>query len=162
MQIVAGFFPKPSLAPYAHLLAVKCAEVTFPSGFCFSTKPQDLVAHKTWVLSSNEAPCELSWFGVTIHFTRVYEDQRSARGGRKEGALLRSQESPLRGLSREQAVPVHPTSISAAILLLQLLRRWDRVPPAITYTKSSSLCSKAVAKLPSCFPRSSSFPSHAL
>lgn len=53
-------FPKPNPASYAHLLVVKCTEATLPSGICFLTKPAEPVAHKTWVLSSNEAPCGFS------------------------------------------------------------------------------------------------------
>jgi len=68
VQIVTGFFPKPNLASYAALLAVKCAEVTFPSGVCCLPKPADPVAHKTWVLSSKEAPAGLSWVRVALRF----------------------------------------------------------------------------------------------
>lgn len=85
VQIVAGFFPKPKLASYAHFLVVKRTEVIFPSGICFLTKPKDLVAHKTWVLPSDEAPCGFSRFGVAICFARQYKNQHSARERKKKG-----------------------------------------------------------------------------
>lgn len=56
-QAVTGLSPKPDLASDAHLLTVKCIEVTFPSGICFLTEPKEPVAHRTRLPSSSEAPC---------------------------------------------------------------------------------------------------------
>lgn len=95
VQIVAGFFPKPNLASYAHFLVVKRTEVIFPSGICFLTKPKDLVAHKTWVLPSDEAPCGFSRFGVAICFARQYKNQHSARERKKKGCSPALQEAHL-------------------------------------------------------------------
>lgn len=102
VQVAAGFPPRPKLASHARLLAVKCTEVTFPSGICFPTKLEDLGAHKTWVVPSSTAPRGLSCSGAAIPFPRHYFPQPLTRGRKKEGCSSGRRISPPRGFSRSR------------------------------------------------------------
>lgn len=119
-QVAAGFFPEPSPAPHAGWLAVKCAEVTFPPGIRFLTKPRGAGGSQELGCARQSSPmwaellrsCHPLSRG-TLKSSPWQGERRKEEGGRrKEGCSSGRRISPRRGFSRSrQGDPsVHPQS----------------------------------------------------